>query len=241
MLTLARRLAQAVQAIWYRLCPHANDRQIMSTEIKTEKPRRKATRRTQEERSDATRRRIVQSAMRLLQKKGFQATNLQDIARGAKVTLGALQHHFANRQVLMERLIDEVMAPLSDDGVVWPPSALVLEERAREFVRLAWQTIYGVPGYVAAWSLFFGCKASPELFRRIDATRANSDPVFFARFITCFPEIRSNHPAPEQFAGFVFASLRGMSLFGLFDVAQEETDGQLDILAQVIVQAGTKR
>jgi len=176
--------------------------------------------------------------MRLLHKKGFKATNLQEIARGARVTLGALQHHFANRQVLMERLIEEVMEPLSDDGVVWPPDGLPLEERAREFVRLAWQTIYGVPSYIAAWSLFFGCKASPELFTKIDATRARSDPVFFARFVSCFPEIRLNHPNPEQFAGFVFASLRGMSLFGLFDVAPAETDGQLEVLVQVIVQAG---
>ncbi|MCX4156657.1 MULTISPECIES: TetR/AcrR family transcriptional regulator [Paraburkholderia] len=212
----------------------------MSTAPKQEKPQRAPARRTQEERSDATRRRIVQSAMRLLHKKGFRATNLQDIARGARVTLGALQHHFANRQVLMERLIDEVMAPLSDDGVVWPPATLPLDERAKEFVRLAWQTIYGVPSYVAAWSLFFGCKASPELFERIDATRARSDPVFFSRFITCFPEIEKNHPAPEQFAGFVFATLRGMGLFGLFDVAQAETDGQLGVLVQVIVQAGQR-
>ncbi|WP_375509291.1 TetR/AcrR family transcriptional regulator, partial [uncultured Caballeronia sp.] len=169
----------------------------MSIVPKADRSPRAPARRTQEERSDATRRRIVQSAMRLLHKKGFRATNLQDIARGARVTLGALQHHFANRQVLMERLIDEVMAPLSDDGVVWPPVSLPLEQRAREFVRLAWQTIYGVPSYVAAWSLFFGCKASHELFERIDATRARSDPVFFARFIACFPEIAENHPHPE--------------------------------------------
>ncbi|WP_175690532.1 TetR/AcrR family transcriptional regulator [Burkholderia anthina] len=210
----------------------------MSTVTNPEPPRRAPARRTQEERSDATRRRIIQSAMRLLYKKGFRATNLQDIAKGARVTLGALQHHFANRQVLMERLIDEVMAPLSDDGVVWPPLDLPLEQRAREFVRLAWQTIYGVPSYVAAWSLFFGCKSSPELFARIDANRARSDPVFFARFITCFPEIGTRHANPQQFAGFVFASLRGMGMFDLFDVDQDEIDGQLEVLAQIIVQAG---
>ncbi|SIO28109.1 transcriptional regulator, TetR family [Paraburkholderia phenazinium] len=213
----------------------------MSTVTKQDPPRRAPARRSQEERSDATRRRIVQSAMRLLHKKGFRATNLQDIARGAKVTLGALQHHFANRQVLMERLIDEVMAPLSDDGVVWPPPELPLEQRAREFVRLAWQTIYGVPSYVAAWSLFFGCKATPELFARIDANRARSDPVFFERFITSFPEIEANHANPKQFAGFVFASLRGMGVFDLFDIAQEEVEGQLDVLVQTIVQAGLPR
>ena len=210
----------------------------MNTVPKTDAPRRRLTRRTQEERSDTTRRRIIESAMRLLHKKGFRAANLQDIARGAKVTLGALQHHFSSRQVLMERLIDEVMAPLSDDGVVWPPLELALEERAREFVRLAWQTIYGVPSYVAAWSLFFGCKATPELFMRIDAARASSDPVFFARFVSCFPEIEANHPHPEQFAAFVFSSLRGMGMFQLFEAAREELDGQLDVLARVIAQAG---
>jgi AcrR family transcriptional regulator len=198
-------------------------------------------RRTQEERSDATRRRIVQSAMRLLHKKGFRATNLQDIASGARVTLGALQHHFANRQILMERLIDEVMAPLSDDGVVWPPVDLPLKTRAAEFVRLAWEKIYGVPSYVAAWSLFFGCKSSPELFARIDANRAQSDPIFFARFITCFPEVAGQYSNPHLFAGLVFASLRGMGMLDLFDVSQEEIDGQLEVLSDVIVKAGTPR
>jgi AcrR family transcriptional regulator len=177
----------------------------------------------------------------LLHKKGFKATNLQEIANGARVTLGALQHHFANRQVLMERLIDEVMAPLSDDGVVWPNPELPLDERAREFVRLAWETIYGVPSYVAAWSLFFGCKASPELFARIDATRAQSDPVFFAKFVSCFPEIEAQHPKPQDFAGFVFATLRGMGLFYLFDVGKVETQGQLSVLVDVIVQAGSPK
>ena len=130
----------------------------MNTVSKAISSRKPVARQTQEERSDATRRRIVQSAMRLLHKKGFRGANLQEIARGARVTLGAVQHHFSNRQVLMERLIDEVMAPLSDDVVVWPvwhSGALSLEERARAFVRVAWETIYGVPSYVAAWSLFF--------------------------------------------------------------------------------------
>ena len=213
----------------------------MSTPLRRDSSRKMPPRRTQEERSDATRRRIVQSAMRLLHKKGFRATNLQDIASGARVTLGALQHHFANRQILMERLIDEVMAPLSDDGVVWPPVDLPLKTRAAEFVRLAWEKIYGVPSYVAAWSLFFGCKSSPELFARIDANRAQSDPIFFARFITCFPEVAGQYSNPHLFAGLVFASLRGMGMLDLFDVSQEEIDGQLEVLSDVIVKAGTPR
>ncbi|WP_052409571.1 hypothetical protein [Paraburkholderia oxyphila] len=87
----------------------------------------------------------------------------------------------------------------------------------------------------------FGLKATPELIARIDANRANSDLVFLARFITCFPEIEANHANPQQFAGFVFATLRGIGAFGLFDIAQDETEGQLEVLVQVIVEAGSLR
>lgn len=196
-------------------------------------------RRSQEARSDATQKRIIASAMRLLEKKGFKAANLTDIARGAKVTLGALQHHFASRQALMERLIDEVMAPLRDHGEVWPDPALPIGQRAEAFVQRAWETMYGAPKYIAAWSLFFGCKASPDLFARIDTARKHSDPVYFERFLSFFPEVSAHHPAPHHFASFVFTSLRGMGVFNLFEVDPDEVSGQLAVLSQCIAQAGT--
>ncbi|WP_390622881.1 TetR/AcrR family transcriptional regulator [Ralstonia syzygii] len=170
----------------------------MSVTAATAKTRTPRGRRTQEERSDTTQRKIIQSALKLLQNKGIRAANLQEIARGARVTLGAVQHHFTNRQVLMERLIDEVMAPLSGDGAVWPSRDLPLDERAHEFVRTCWRTLYGSPNYVAAWSLFYGCKAEPELFARIDQSRAEADPVFFERFIEYFPEIAAVHEKPAR-------------------------------------------
>ncbi|MGT2460180.1 TetR/AcrR family transcriptional regulator (plasmid) [Cupriavidus basilensis] len=202
------------------------------------KPRAVRPRRTQEERSDATQRRIIQSALKLLRTKGIRAANLQEIARGAKVTLGAVQHHFTNRQILMERLIDEVMEPLSSKGAVWPSLDLPFEERAHRFVRTCWDVLYGAPSYVAAWALFYGCKAEPELFSKIDQSRAHSDPIFFERFIECFPEIRAAHENPRELASLVFATLRGMGVFQLFNVEAVELDGQLNMLTKVIVWAG---
>lgn len=52
-----------------------------------------------------------------------------------------------------------------------------------------------------------------------------------------FPRLLE-HANPQQFAGLVFASLRGMGMFDLFDVDQDEIDGQLEVLAQIIVQVG---
>lgn len=199
-------------------------------------------RRSQVERSQATQRRIIASALRLLQKVGFQQTNLQEIARGAKVTLGALQHQFGSRQALMERVVDEVMAPLSAVGDVWPTDAarLPLDERAREFVRLAWEHVYAPPSYVAAWSLFFGSKTTPQLFKRINEHQQKNDPIFFAQFVRVFPEISRTHPQPEHLAAVVFAALRGLAVMRLFKIDESATAQQLEVVSQIIIQAGRR-
>lgn len=153
------------------------------------------------------------------------------------MTLGAVQHHFANRQVLMERLIDEVMSPLSQKSELWPSPALPLEKRAYDFVKTCWDMLYGLPSYVAAWSLFYGCKSEPELFSRIDDNRAKSDPIFFDRFIECFPEVKEKHRDPQAVASLIFASLRGIGVFQVFNVVSTEQNAQLTMLANMIIWA----
>lgn len=199
-----------------------------------------APRRTQAERSQTTQRKIIKSAIRLLQKVGFQQTNLQEIARGAKVTLGAVQHQFGSRQALMEQVVDEIMAPLAAAGAGWPEDAaqLPLEPRAREFVRRAWQSVYAQPSYVATWSMFFGCKSTP-LFERINAHRSQHDPASFEHFVKVFPEIAERHPQPSHFASVVFAALRGLAVMRLFEIDDAAAEHQLEVISQMIVNAGT--
>lgn len=208
--------------------------------VRTVRARAAPKRRRQSERSEASQRKIIKSALQLLEKVGFQQTNLQLIARGARMTLGALQHQFGTRQALMERVVDEVMAPLADLGAVWPTDArlLPLEQRARQFVELAWERVYGPPSYVAAWSMFFGSKMTPKLFKRINEYRERSDPKFFKHFAAIFPEVNKHYPQAEQFAAVVFATLRGIAILRLFDVAESDTKAQLEVLVSMIVQAG---
>jgi AcrR family transcriptional regulator len=53
-----------------------------------------------DEHRDATRLALVTSARELFAAKGFQATSLDDVAGAARVTKGAIYHHFANKQAL---------------------------------------------------------------------------------------------------------------------------------------------
>ncbi|HMC39664.1 MAG TPA: TetR/AcrR family transcriptional regulator [Acidimicrobiales bacterium] len=60
-----------------------------------------------DEYSEATRRALLDSASRLFAENGFTATSLDEVAADARVTKGAVYHHFANKQALFEAVADE--------------------------------------------------------------------------------------------------------------------------------------
>jgi AcrR family transcriptional regulator len=190
----------------------------------------------QSERVEATQRKIIDSALTLLRDGGVKAATLQAIARGAEVSLGAVQHHFESRDALMERLVEEVMEPLGDQGSVWPDKSLLLQERAEQFVQRAWLHIFGTPNYPVAWNLFFGCKSIPTLFERVSRKRRLVDQGFYDQFLATFPELKQ-HPHPQGVAALVFDSLRGAGVQELFAVDAAEKEGTLQVLADFIVQA----
>ncbi|HEX2038099.1 MAG TPA: TetR/AcrR family transcriptional regulator [Acidimicrobiales bacterium] len=78
-------------------------------------------RRTQAERSAATRAALLRAARRLFTEKGFFATGREEIAQAAGVTRGALYHHFAGKEELfravLEELEQEVLARVAEQAV----------------------------------------------------------------------------------------------------------------------------
>src|SRR5579884_1887365 len=60
-----------------------------------------------DEYSEATRRALLDSAARLFAEKGFAATSLDEVAADARVTKGAVYHHFANKKALFEAVADQ--------------------------------------------------------------------------------------------------------------------------------------
>jgi AcrR family transcriptional regulator len=66
------------------------------------------------EQSEATRRALVKVARRLFAKRGYAATPIEEIVRGARVTRGALYHHFEGKQDLFRAVFEEMEAELSE-------------------------------------------------------------------------------------------------------------------------------
>lgn len=70
--------------------------------------------RTQRERSQATRGALVTAARRLFAERGYAGVGTEEIVRAAGVTRGALYHHFADKRDLFEAVYEQLEADLTE-------------------------------------------------------------------------------------------------------------------------------
>jgi AcrR family transcriptional regulator len=58
--------------------------------------------------SESTRRKLISVARRLFASKGYAATSIGDITERARVTRGALYHHFSDKEALFRAVFEQV-------------------------------------------------------------------------------------------------------------------------------------
>ena len=66
-------------------------------------------------RSEETRGRILQSAMTLFGRQGFDATGVAEICAAAQISKGAFYHHFASKQAVFLNLLEEWLQSVEVD------------------------------------------------------------------------------------------------------------------------------
>jgi len=67
-----------------------------------------------EEYAEATRAALVGVARDLFGEKGFAAVSIEEIVQGARVTKGALYHHFDDKQALFQAVLEAIESELAD-------------------------------------------------------------------------------------------------------------------------------
>ena len=72
------------------------------------------TRSRREEYTEATRRALLDSAAAAFVERGYAEASLDDIARGARLTKGALYHHFGSKEGLFAAVYEQVQREVSD-------------------------------------------------------------------------------------------------------------------------------
>jgi len=97
-----------------------------------------------EEKSERSRRLVLDAALRLFSRHGYRATSVRDIADAAKVSTGNLYHHFPDKESIFRTLLDEYRAIATSEanpfyralrGGAFPDNIEQLGYGARDTVR----------------------------------------------------------------------------------------------------------
>ena len=77
-----------------------------------------------DERARATRRKILVEATRLFARQGYHKTTVTDIANAIGMTQGALFHHFANKEALLEAVVRRLARGFADYRAAMDPNSV---------------------------------------------------------------------------------------------------------------------
>lgn len=99
--------------------------------------------------SESTRQALVDSAVDLFTKRGYAGTSLDEVVKRARVTKGALYHHFSGKQALFEaafaqvetRSIESLTAVVTADGEAWETAVAGLRAYVRKCLEPEYQRI----------------------------------------------------------------------------------------------------
>lgn len=120
-------------------------------------------RRTQAERSDAMRRRLLDATVESLAQDGYAGSTLSSIVRRAGVSRGAQVHHYPNKQALIldaaedllrrsYRALGAVLLSVADE-----------DDRLEALIQAAWEQIFSTPLYRAYTELLVASQRDPVL------------------------------------------------------------------------------
>lgn len=120
------------------------------------------TRRTQQERSAATRARLLEAAYESLLESGYGATTVGHVQQRAGVARGTLLHHFPTRGALMAGVVEDIVERRLGVLTAVGPDADTAPATWDEVVDLVWRELQGPP-FAAALELWVAARTDPDL------------------------------------------------------------------------------
>ena len=177
--------------------------------LRASRPR--PARRTQEERSTATRRQLVQAAIDTICDRGLADATAARIASRAKMTRGAVQHHFGTRDDLLVAVIDNFAKKLfsrSDDPDMRGSS---LEARVRDICDKYW-SIVGSRHFIAVIQVLLGLRNNPTVYRHLLDKMQWFESELDRRWVELFQDLGISPARLAVARHIALASMRGLAI-----------------------------
>jgi AcrR family transcriptional regulator len=167
-------------------------------------------RRSQAQRSAATRDALLDATIACLVEDGYASTTTSRVAQRAGVSRGAHLHHFQTRQALlaaaMERLAERRGAELLAAAANLPDG----RERLVQGLNLLWAS-YADPLFQAALDLWSHARTDPDLRERLVPVERRLDRQTLEIAKRLFPTI-ADQPGFDRLIELAVATIRGLAL-----------------------------
>lgn len=118
--------------------------------------------RRQAERTAATRSALIDATVNSLVERGFARTTTTSIVRDARVSLGALSHHFPSKTELMTATVAHLLERRQEEFRERAAAVGDDADRVEKVIDLLWSAFSG-PTFVAWLELWVGGRRDPEL------------------------------------------------------------------------------
>ena len=187
------------------------------------------------ERSAATRLRLVEATVQCLYELGYHQTSTVIVTRRAKVSRGAMLHHFPSKADLMMATADHIRHRRGDVHRKQLEPFKTDREKFLQLIDVLWEE-FQTPSGVARIELMLGSRSDPELGPRfsklnLELERLHKDMIWgMAQRMG----IR-NRKKTDAFVQLYAAAIRGLAIDALWPQSMPDIKGAIALLKEAQV------
>ncbi|HTW17400.1 MAG TPA: TetR/AcrR family transcriptional regulator [Nocardioides sp.] len=174
------------------------------------------TRRTQAERTAATRARLIEAAYDCLLETGYAATTVGAVQERAGVARGTLLHHFPTRASLMVGVVEDI----ADRRLAVLASPEAAEPAGQDWdavVDLLWRDLQS-PAFLAALELWVAARTDPPLREALVPVQDR----LFAAIHRAVTALVGDDPRAPTLVQFTIDLLTGTTMAGMLGPGREQ-------------------
>jgi AcrR family transcriptional regulator len=189
---------------------------------------------TQEQRSGATRAKLIQATIECIREHGYSATRTSEIAERAGLTRGALQHHFSTKPDLLLAVVASVSEEILEHLRLAERKKGSLRERVETTLQEIWD-VYRSPGYHVVVEILVATRSDEDLRKTLDPYTYSIENVLREWWASFFSDVGVPPDRIEATRHMVRSALRGMAIStDYFPQPERYYKEQVDLLADMV-------
>jgi AcrR family transcriptional regulator len=190
-------------------------------------------RRTQQQRREETRARLLAATQGALVERGYAGTTTTEVCRRAAVSQGALFKHFASKGELLAATAERLFANLIDAYRDSMPRLAGVEDRAAAAVQLLWG-VFEDARLLAAIELYGAARTDRELAARLAPVAARHGENLRQLARELFPEAAARRPDFDALVSVVVQAIQGATLGSLASGDRRDFAPMLALLTDLV-------